>query len=223
MQSACDSLLDAFSGSCKQIKAVVQRVAESPPSRGYEPWLIEHGIDPILARMIAALSVRSGNRSAKERVRLPAVLGALRFLAHHRHNRRTIFRRVEVLLAAWEETSIIETIFDDADLNEFEFIQSLKSVVEGHEVAYHRLKEIAACLAPHLPTRRGPKVSAASAAHEFFLENVVMPRKPRAYTWNELEGKCTDPVTEATRREFECGHFDSRPAYRRLKARQAQY
>jgi hypothetical protein len=220
LQTVCDGLLRAFSGFCKQIGAVIQRMGESPPSPGYEPWLIERGSNLILARMIARLLVRRGNQSAMESVRLPAVVRAVRFLATPRRKRQAISRKVDVLLAAWEETSIIETIFDDAGLNESEFVRSLRSVAEGHQVGCHRLTEIAASLAPHLSIPRGLKVGAASAAHEFFLEDVVMPMEPRAYSWNEPKGKFTDPVTEATRREFERRHFDPRPAYRRLKARQ---
>jgi hypothetical protein len=235
LQTACDGLLRAFSGFCKQMGAVVQRAAESPPSPGYEPWLIERGSNPILARMMAGQLVRIGNRSAEESRRLPAVVRAIRFLANPGRTRtlkqpldrhgsglvtRAICRKVDVLLAAWEETSIIETIFDDDGLNESEFIRSLKSVAEGHEVAYRRLTEIAASLARHLSIRRGPKVRAASAAHEFFLEYAVMLMEHRAYSWDESKGKFTDPVTEATRREFDHRHFDPRPAYRRLKARQ---
>ena len=206
---------------CAQIGAVIQRVAESPPSPGYEPFLIERGVDPILARMMAGLAVRSGKRIAHESVRLTAVVRAIRFLANPNRQRRAISRRVDVLLAAWEETSIIETIFyDGRRRDEFEFIRLLKLVAEGQEDAHQPLTEIAASLAPHLPSRRGPKVSAASAAHEFFLEGVVRELEPRAFTWNEVVGKCTDPVTEATRREFGCRHFDPRPAYRRLRARQ---
>ena len=219
LQTACDGLLRALSGFCKQIGAVVQRVAESPPSPGYEPWLIERGSNPILARMIAGLLVRIGNRSAEESRRLPAVVRAIRFLAKPGRKRRAISGSVRVLLAAWEKTSIIETIFDDADLSASEFIGLLKSVVEGHEVSWRRITEIAAAVAPHLSIPRGLKVSAASAAHEFFLECVVGPIELRAYTWNEIPGKCTDPATEATRREFANSNFDPRPAYRRLKSR----
>jgi hypothetical protein len=67
LHTACDGLLKAFSGFCKLIGAVVQRGPESPPSEGYEPWLIERGINPILARMMARLLVRRGKRSAKKR------------------------------------------------------------------------------------------------------------------------------------------------------------
>jgi hypothetical protein len=175
LQTVCDGLLRAFSGFCKQIGAVIQRMGESPPSPGYEPWLIERGSNLILARMIARLLVRRGNQSAMESVRLPAVVRAVRFLATPRRKWQAISRKVDVLLAAWEETSIIETIFDDAGLNESEFVRSLRSVAEGHQVGCHRLTEIAASLAPHLSIPRGLKVGAASAAHEFFLEDVVMP------------------------------------------------
>jgi hypothetical protein len=220
LQAACDRLLRAFSESCKPVEAVIQRAAESPPSRGYEPWLVERGHNPILARMMAAVLVRRGNRVAKESVRLLPVINALRFLADQRHKSRAKSRRVAVLLTAWEGTSIIETIFGDAGLDEFEFIQLLKSAAEGHEEAYHRLTELAASLAPHLSIPRGPKVRAVSAAHEFFLENAVMRMKPSAFSWNESKGEFTDPVTEATRREFGHSHFNPRPACRRLKARQ---
>jgi hypothetical protein len=219
LQPACDGLLRAFSGFCTLIGAVIQRVAESPPSKGYEPWLIERSINPIVARMMAGLLVRRGNRIAKESVRLTAVVRAVRFLAKPGRNRRAISSRVDVLLAAWEETSVIETIFADAGLNEFEFMRLVKSVSEGDEGAFHRFTEIAASLAPHLPIRRGLKVCAASAAHEFFLEYTVKRMEPRAYTWNEPKGQFTDSATEATRREFARRHFDPRPAYRRLKAR----
>jgi hypothetical protein len=218
-QTAYDGLLRAFSGFCEQTVPVIQRAAEFPPSAGYEPFLVERNLNPVLARMIARLLVSRGRRCANECVRLPAVVGAIRFLAKLGRSRRAILRKAEVLLEASEETPIIETIFDNADLSASEFIGLLKSVVEGREVAWRRITEIAAAVAPHLSIPRGLKVSAASAAHEFFLESVVGPIAPRAYTWNEILGKCTDPATEATRREFANSNFDPRPAYRRLKSR----
>ena len=133
------------------------------------------------ARGLARLTICRGKRCANESIKLPAVVGAIRFLAKPGCGRRAILRKAEVLLAAWEETSIVETIFDDADLGASEFIGLLRSVVEGREVACPRITEIAAAVAPHLSIPRGLKVSAASAAHEFFLESVVGPIEPRAY------------------------------------------
>jgi hypothetical protein len=60
LQTVCDGLLRAFRGFCEQIGAVIQRMAESRPSPGYEPWLIERGSNPILARMIALRGAVSG-------------------------------------------------------------------------------------------------------------------------------------------------------------------
>jgi len=216
-----DAALEKFYAcSFEVIQEVIRQVQESPPSPGYEPWLIGHGVKLIFARPMAAIAVRNGNRVAKDRARLPMVVSAIKFLTYSGHRRPSISRRVAVLLAAWKETSVVETTFDTAGLDVFEFVRLLESYSEGNEAEYPRLREIAMSLIPHLPVSRGPRISAASAAHEFLLENVVVTVKTQhAYTWNVYEGKCTDSVTRATRREFNSPQFDPRPAYRRFKAR----
>lgn len=111
-----------------------------------------------------------GTRQANESRRLPAVVGAIRFLAKPGRRRRAILRRAEVLLAAWDETSIMETIFDNASLS-VGVIGLLKSVVEGRAVAWRRITEIAATFTlPSIP--RGRKISAASASHQLLLEEL---------------------------------------------------
>ena len=135
--------------------------------------------------------------------------------------RRAILRRAEVLLAASEETSIIETIFDEAGLIELEFIGLLKSVVEGREVAWRRITEIAATIAPRLSIPRGPKISAASATHEVFLETVAELLAPRAYTRDPISEIYTDRWTAATRQEFRDPDFNPQAAHLRAKARRA--
>ena len=60
-----------------------------------------------------------------------------------------------------------------------EFIGLLKSAVEGREVAWRRITEIAATIAPRLSMTRGPKISAASATHEVFLETVAELLAPK--------------------------------------------
>jgi hypothetical protein len=214
--------LKPYDAALEKVRAfgfeIVRRVQETPPSPGYESWLVAHGVHPLFGRTLAGLTVRSGNRVAKDRARLPTVASAIKFLASPGHHHGSISRRVAVLLAAWKETSVVETIFDTAGLDVFEFVRLLESYSAGNETEYPRLREIAASLAPHLPVRRGPKISAASAAHEFFLKNVVAELETRhAYTWDAYQGKCTDSATEATRREFSRPSFDPRPAYRRSK------
>ena len=208
-------------GLFQAVGAITQRAVESCPSTAYEPLLIEHGVNPIYARGLASLAIRIGTRHANESQRLPAVVDAIRFLAKPCRQRRAMLRRAEVLLAAWEETSIIETIFDDAGLIEVEFIGSLKSVVEGHAVAWRRITEIAATIAPLLSIPRGPKISAASASHEVFLETVAEILAPRAYTRDPIRESYTDRWTAATRQEFRDPDFNPQAAHLRAKARRA--
>lgn len=153
----------------------------------------------------------------KESARLLSVVHAVRFLAKPHRKKSAGYRRIALLLAASSETSIIETIFEDAGLDEFEFIDSLKTAAIGDKDAYRRVIEIAANLAPHLSIPLGPKITAPSVAHEFFLKEIVSPLKPSRYTCNPDKDDFTDAVTAATRREFNDNDFDPRPAVRRLK------
>ena len=206
---------------CTQIGLALQWIARLPPSRGYERWLVEHGTNAMAARAMAYLLVHRGNRIAADRKGLREIVSAIRFLAKPHRNRTAIFRRVAVLLRAWETTSTIETIFAEARVDELPFIRILKLFADG-EVTYDRLMEVAASKASRLRVRRGLMISAASAAHEAALELVVphLPNiKGRAYTWNESAEEFTDPVTTATRREFGLANFDPRPAHRRFKSR----
>jgi hypothetical protein len=173
------------------------------------------------------LAVRSGRRKVAESKRRRPVFQTIRFLAQPDRRIDASLRRAELLLAAWEETSIIGEIFNEvgasqpsfkeAHPNPFEFVSLLKSAVERREVA-SRLREIAAALAPHLSISRGPKISTASASHEFFLEN-GLPDMPPAYTWNPIEDDFTDGLTRATRREFENPNFSPQAARRRVRRR----
>ncbi len=189
------------------------------PSPGYEPWLTARGVPRGVARALAFIIVRRGRQMAREAKRRPQVVNAIRFLAAGGRQKAAVTRKVKILLSAWEETSIVEELFDNAGRAEFEFIRVLKAIAAGDGTALQRAIEIAADLAPHLITSRGLKLTAASAAHEYFLEKVICKweRRAPAYTWNDIEGKFTDAAAEATRREFGLEKFDPRPAYRRFK------
>ena len=102
-----------------------------------------------------------------------------------------------------------------------EFIGWLKSVVEGREVAWRRITEIAATIAPRLSIPRGPKISAASATHEVLLETVAELLAPRAYTRDPIRENYTDRWTAATRQEFRDPDFNPQAAHLRAKARRA--
>src|SRR5271165_3500719 len=208
-----------FNAMRQLIRTVFQHIATLPPSVGYEPLLIERGANPLAARVMAHLTVHRGRRVARESRRRPAVVEAIRFLAEPGRQGAAISRRAQILLAAWDETSIIETIFVDAGAHELEFIELLKNFTKGDKLARRRITEIAADLAPLLKQKRGPKLSAASAAHEYWLEIVAGIAKPRSNTYSDYERDFTDLLTRATRAEFGDDRFDPRPAYREFRKR----
>jgi hypothetical protein len=217
-----DGTLRAFVGFFAMAGALLQGIASAPPSAGYEPWLTEHEFDRTPARAMAAIVVSAGRRVAKNAKRRPVVVEAIRFLARRSRASKPVFRRVSDLLAAWEDTSVIEEMFSKAGCDESEFIRSLKAVAAGDQASYGRLREIAAGLTPRLTMRRGPKITASSAAHEFFLRELVQPRQKVTWSRDELNKRFTDPVTRATSREFDDPSFDPRPACRRVNALKAE-
>jgi hypothetical protein len=220
-------LAEGFKRLFQQIVLVIRFIAESPPSLGYEPFLIEHLRNRFVARALAMVAVRSGRRRAAESKRRGPVFRAIRFLAQPDRRKDASLRRASLLLAAWEETSIIAEIFDEvgasqpsfkkAHPNAFEFVSLLESAIERREIT-GQLREIAAALAPHLSISRGPKISAASASHEFLVE-AVFRDKPPTFTWNAFKRDFTDSFTRATRREFNNPNFSPQAAYRRVKRR----
>ncbi|MBV8923017.1 hypothetical protein [Bradyrhizobium sp.] len=221
-------LVSAYKGFFERIGLSIRLIAESPPSRGYEPILMQRFGNRIAARGMAMMAVRSEKQRAGESKRRAAVVGALRFLAKREGRADARLRRVSLLLAAWEETSIIDDIFDEVGVsqpalkevhpNPFEFVSLLRSVVERREISTSRLRQIAADIAPHIVNSRGPKISAASAAHELILETVFLDG-PSAYTWDPIKGDFSDGLTQATRLEFGNPNFSPQPARRRARKR----
>jgi hypothetical protein len=206
--TAVGSILDSLS----------QKISELPPSLGYGQLLIEHGCPPFVARGLAALAVRHGKRRAAESARERGVFDALRFLGQSPRQKRATLARARFLLEAWNETSIVETVFNQAGISEVEFIRLLQAAVDG-DVLADRLTELAAAAASRLTLPRGPKISAASAAHQFLLENCPNVSKiPRPRSW-QTPVPWVDALTDATGREFGNADFDSRPARRRSRCR----
>jgi hypothetical protein len=106
----------------------INKVAEFPPSPGYEPLLIRYGLNPIFARTMAIIAIRHGKRRAMESGWHRRIYEAVRFLAEPDRQRRAILARAQLLLEAWDKTSIIETVFDEIGLIESEFIGLLKAL-----------------------------------------------------------------------------------------------
>ena len=203
------------------IGTIIARIDRSPPSPGYEPYLVKLGCNPIAARGLAAIAVRSGRRQANDARQQREVVEAIRFLARAHHQRCTVLLRAKVLLSAWENSSVIEEIFANLHRDEFEFIRLLKSVVETRGRVPVRLREFAADMALRLSCRRGPKIRAQTIAHELFTQNVAAftRQKAPAYTWSPDKEDFINSLTWAARCEFSDLHFDPRTARQRAKAR----
>jgi hypothetical protein len=213
-------LLESFLGFAGVIGATLAQVAKLPPSGGYEPYLVDRGLNPIAARGIAAVVDRSAERTAREGAGRRAVIDAIRFLAHSKRQNRAIILRARALLKNWERTSLVDTIFAEAAVNETEFIALLKLAVDGGEVAGERIREMAAAVLPNLSIARGPKISAPSVAHELFVEEFSdLPKKRRPHS-GDRSAEYVDAMTEATRLEFNVPDFDAR-SVRRRRLRQA--
>ena len=203
---------------------IAQRAAHSSQSKSYEPFLIENGLSPASARGLASLTISLGKRTADRGQRYRAVVDAIRFLAKPGRTENAAKRKAVMLLAAWEETSIIDEICRnassrDASINGSEFLESLRSLARGDCGSLLRVAKIMAGIVDRLSAPRGRRLSAASAAHELFLENIEKLLRPRAYTRNPIKNDYTDAATMATRQEFAAPKFDPRPAFRRLRRR----
>jgi hypothetical protein len=193
------------------------KISRLPASPGYEPLLINRGENPLLARVKAYLAVDQGRKIADESRKYREVVTAIRFLAKPNRSRWALNRKIALLLAASRETRIIRAIFIEAHLSDHIFVSMLPLAAQGDETAIEWILKIARTAAPEIRIRRGPKVTAASAAHELFLEKQGM-RGASAYSYSDLEKDFIDEATRATRLEFP-GRFGPQPASRRLKAR----
>jgi hypothetical protein len=211
------SFIQSVEEPLRAIRAEVTVVANSAPSPGF----VRRDFDPIIARMMARLLVRRGWRIARESQRLTNMAEAIEFLATPGRSKMAARSRAKILIAAWEETSIIETLFDRHGLgSEGEFVELARSVADGEDGSAARLSEIAASIGGLLSRARGPKVGAATAAHQFLLESLPLLRCPEyssGYTYSDVQGDYVDEMTQPTRLEFSNSDFSPQTARRRMR------
>jgi hypothetical protein len=206
-------------GMVLMARAITERAEQNFPSKAYGPYFEAQGFAPFLARGLGSLTISLGSREANEARGMTPAVEAIRFLARGDRQRRAILSRARVVLAASKETSIVAELFRNAGLHEGEFLRLLQTVIDGGAINRERIRTIAAAIAPSRPCARGPKISAASATHQLFLETNASFGLPAGYAKSGIDGEYTDPQTQATRQEFEDSDFDPRPAYRRVKRR----
>ena len=99
------------------------------------------------------------------------------------------------------------------------FIRALKFCLAGDLSHRVEVSRISKAIWRRVVVPRGPKLTHASAAHEYFLETQSI-FEDAALTWSPEEEDFTDPLTQATREEFDDPDFNPVPARRRLRAKQ---
>jgi hypothetical protein len=183
-------------------------------SNGYAPWLIDHECPNVLAHWIAHLVRAFGQNGAKTRSHWRDASRALKSLANPKSSDATVRRAAINLLTISCRTTLLAGAPEDcgADL-----LPLLRRLLTGDWNARQEITVIASRLAPLLTPPRGPSETVASIAHQFFLETFVglFGGKP-GYTRDPVLDQFTDPLTEATRLEFDLARFDPRPAIRRF-------
>jgi hypothetical protein len=162
--------------------------------------------------MAAQLIIRRGRREARGALIFGDVVRAIRFLSRPNQPSQVVKKKIELLLSMAQESEVLEPIMPDAAA-EKEFIGLLETAATAGQT--EQLTARCAELASGLEVKRGPKISAASSAHQFFLQHLPTDR---AYTYDPSLDDFVDPQTEATRLEFSEPTFDPRPAYRRTKS-----
>jgi hypothetical protein len=162
--------------------AIAERAEENFPSKAYGPYFEAQGFAPFLARGLGSLTISLGTRQANEARRVAPVAEAIRFLARSDRQRRAILRQAKVVLAASKETSIVDDLFLNSGLSKGEFLSLLQTLVDGGAIDRERIRAIAAAIALSLPSARGRKTSAASAAHQLFLKTNASFGLPGGYT-----------------------------------------
>jgi len=224
-----DKFLTGLEVLAKQIAFGMDWVGEradelekAAPVPGYEPMLIERGYHPLIARGFSYWLIRLGKAEANRIAAHRPIADTLRFLAKSGRTQGSISRRATALLEVWKTTGALSDTFRGSEISEFEFVRALEGAAQGEVAACCRVTEIATALAPGLFVRRGPRVNVASLAHQFLLMLVARTPGPKGYTYSEIEGDFTDPLTRATRSAFDEPRFDPRPAFRRHRERERQ-
>jgi hypothetical protein len=198
----------------------IGRGLKYPKDKGYGTFLETLGYDRNWAGMLTARIVEEGRVRAATSKRSWEFAQALRRLANPRLEPEAFLADAKVALEAMGGTELTRGLFDE--LPRFDglvFIRALRSCLEGDLSNRPDVSRVAKAIWRRVAVSRGPKLTHASASHEYFLETESF-FKTAAFTWSPERADFTDPLTQATREEFDAPDFNPGPARRRLRAKQ---
>jgi hypothetical protein len=191
-----------------------------PKNNGYAKFLTTLGYDRNWAGMLAAEIVEEGRVRAATSQQRTEFARALYQLAKRRLKTEAFLANAKLVSEAMNGTTLADRLFDG--LPSFEglsFIRALRFCVAGDLSDRPEVQRIAKAIWRVVAVSRGPKLTHASAAHEYFLET-QSTFGDGGFTWSSYANDFTDRLTQATREEFDDPDFHPGPARRRLRAKQ---
>lgn len=198
----------------------IGRGLKHPKDKGYATFLVTLGYDANWAGMLAARIVEEGRIRAATSAKRTEFSRALRRLANPRRETEAFVADSRLVLEGMDGTDLTSGLFQDLPLFEgLAFIKELRFCVAGDLSGRAEVVRIAKAVWRRVAVSRGPKLTLASAAHEYFLESQSIFRSA-GFTWSPDTEDFTDRLTQATREEFDDPDFNPVPARRRLKAKQ---
>jgi hypothetical protein len=202
------------------VEVRIGRGLKYPKDKGYAKFLATLGYDRNWAGMQAAYIVEQGRiRVATSRKRT-AFAKALRQLAKPRLATKAFLDNARVALEAMDGTMLADELFlGPPPFEGLVFIPALQLCLAGDLSARSEVARLAEAAWRRVPVVRGPKLTLASAAHEYFLESLRAFLRA-GFTWSPYGEDFTDRLTIATREEFEDSDFSPVSARRRLRAEQ---
>ena len=193
------------------------RGLKHPKDKGYAQLFVSMGYDPNWAGLQAAYVVEQGRIRAATSQKRPAFAKAVRQLAKPGLSDEAFRENAKIVNDAMNGTLLLNDSFIDFSLFEdLTFIREIRFCVSGDMAGRAEISRIADAMSRRVEVSRGRKLTVASAAHEYLLENLSI-FGDHAYTWCPLQEDFTDPYTQATREEFDDPKFSPRTAARRLQ------
>jgi hypothetical protein len=197
----------------------IGRGLKYPKDKGYGKLLETLGYDRNWGGMAAAMIVEEGRVRAATAKGSTEFAQALRRLANPRLETQAFLANAKTALEAMSRTVLTRDLFDGRPrFYGLVFIRALRSCLAGDLSDRPEVCRIAKAIWRRVAVSRGPKLTHASAAHEYFLEAQSI-FGTGAFTWSPYSEDFTDRLTQATREEFDDPDFNPVSA-RRLRAKQ---
>ncbi len=200
---------------CASIGSAITQINNLPEISGYEALLRRRGLNHLPARGLAYLIMRHAHRVTKERAAEPTFTRAVRELAQRGTGPLSRRRRAQELLDLWDSNTLITTVCELTEVDDFKFVDLLRKLVAGDASVEGQLHSMAKAILTKWNPHIGPRPSIQSAAHEYLQRALGTELDLARYTYSEEHRGCIDEASIATAKAFGLDRFDPRPADRR--------